>query len=346
MNNKRKVYLDILNILACIAVIAIHCNGIVYQYDSNNSMPWKTSLIVETVCFWAVPVFLMITGANLMNYREKYDTKTFFKKRMSKVVIPFAFWIVVMIIWKMFIGELEISKFSLKNILNIIFTNQEESTYYFLFLIMGIYLTLPLLSYFSKEEYRNILWYTVLVMFITKSVLPVVLKIFGISYNNDLSIQLGIYIIFVILGYLLSTQDIKLKYRIVIYILGILSVIFRYGLTYYWTIRDGVVNKTLFAYEQFHSVLLACAVFIFVKNIKFSKKFEEGRIPNILMKVSSCTFGIYLIHQIVMLYEMKILNISQFAWQWRTFGAISTYLICLAIIYVMKKIPLVKKIVP
>ena len=101
---KRMIYLDVLNILAILAVIMLHHNGIVHTY--SNTRAWKTSLIVETIFYWAVPIFLMITGATLMNYREKYDTKTFFKKRIFKVVIPFIFWAVIMLLWKVSIGQL------------------------------------------------------------------------------------------------------------------------------------------------------------------------------------------------------------------------------------------------
>lgn len=41
---------------------------------------WNTSLIVECLFYFAVPVFVMLSGANLMNYRKKYDTKTFLLK--------------------------------------------------------------------------------------------------------------------------------------------------------------------------------------------------------------------------------------------------------------------------
>lgn len=88
----RIVYFDILNILSIIAVIALHCNGIVHNFSTKYSTAWATSLIVECVCYWAVPIFLMLSGANLIKYREKYDTKTFFKKRFSKVLVPFLFW--------------------------------------------------------------------------------------------------------------------------------------------------------------------------------------------------------------------------------------------------------------
>lgn len=232
-NNKRIVYYDILNVLAIIAVVALHCNGIVHNFSTNYKRAWTTSLIVECICYWAVPIFLMLSGATLMKYREKYNTKTFFKKRLLKVMIPLLFWAIIMIIWKYKIGQL-------------------------------------------------------------------------ITYNTSLSIQLGQYLIFVLLGYLLSTQNIKKKYRIISYILGILSVLFRYFMTYYWTTSNNTLNKTLFGYAQFHSVLLACAVFIFIKQIDFKNLIKSDKIKRCISNIASCSFGIYLIHKIVMYYQIHI----------------------------------------
>ena len=64
-DKKRLYYIDVLNMLACLSVIFMHCNGIVHFYD--NSRAWKESMVVETLCYWAVPVFFMITGATLWN---------------------------------------------------------------------------------------------------------------------------------------------------------------------------------------------------------------------------------------------------------------------------------------
>ena len=51
MQKKRVLYFDVLNILACIAVISLHHNGVVHTY--SNSWTWKTALIVETGAYWA-----------------------------------------------------------------------------------------------------------------------------------------------------------------------------------------------------------------------------------------------------------------------------------------------------
>lgn len=80
--SKKIVYFDFLNITACLCVLGMHCNGIVHNFD--GSVAWKQSMAVETLGYWAVPVFFMLSGATLMNYRKRYSTKEFFKKRFIK----------------------------------------------------------------------------------------------------------------------------------------------------------------------------------------------------------------------------------------------------------------------
>lgn len=80
----RIVYFDILNILSIIAVIALHCNGIVHNFSTKYSTAWATSLIVECVCYWAVPIFLMLSGANLIKYRKNMIQRHFLKKDFQK----------------------------------------------------------------------------------------------------------------------------------------------------------------------------------------------------------------------------------------------------------------------
>lgn len=43
----RLLYVDILNVLACIAVVALHQNKVVHYFEANHSSEWSASLIVE-----------------------------------------------------------------------------------------------------------------------------------------------------------------------------------------------------------------------------------------------------------------------------------------------------------
>lgn len=346
--NKRTIYFDILNILAIIAVISMHMNGIVHNDYVVKIRAWNTSLIVDCIMYWAVPVFIMLSGATLMNYREKYDTKTFFKKRFVKILIPFLFWAIVMFVWKNSIKWIDIKEFSnIKDWINAFFENKEESIYYFLFEILGVYLTMPILSLLTKKEYRKTLWFIVALFFIFNSFLPNILGLFKIYWNEAFGIKINGYIIYVILGYLLSTEEIGNKSKIMIYVGAIIGLIYRYLTTFILSKIAGVVIRTTWGYFSWHCMLLACAVFIFVKNLNFDIKLKDKeKITNILSRISSCSFGIYLIHMIIKYYITILLNWNELSWSYRTFGVIVVYGISLIIVFLLKKIPVIRKVVP
>lgn len=304
--SNRVIYFDILNIIAIIAVIAMHCNSIVH--GKPNSTAWTTSLVIECICYFAVPLFCMLSGATLMNYREKYDTKTFFKKRLLKVAIPFIFWAIIMFVWKIHIGWINIQSINIPiKFINAFFANKEEATYYFMFIILGLYLTMPLLSLLAKKEYTKQLWFVVLLYFIFNAFLPNILELFKIQLNTNLTVQLGGYAIFIILGYLLSTQNITKKYRILIYAGAIIGLIYRFATTFYLSKQAGSVVKTTWGYTSWHAILLTAAVFLIIKNLNFEKIITNSKVRNFITKMSGCSFGIYLIHKIVMYYEQKYL---------------------------------------
>ena len=124
---KRVLYFDLLNICACICVVALHCNGIVHSY--SDARCWKTSLIVETVAYWAVPVFFMLTGATLMDYRKKYSTKEYFIKRFTKTLIPFIAWSLFFLFLKVHSGDIVLEQLNIGKVLQMILNCEILSIY-------------------------------------------------------------------------------------------------------------------------------------------------------------------------------------------------------------------------
>lgn len=59
-------------------------------------------MFIEALFYFAVPVFFMLTGATLINYRKRYGTGTFFKKRLLKTLVPFIIWSIIGICWSIF----------------------------------------------------------------------------------------------------------------------------------------------------------------------------------------------------------------------------------------------------
>lgn len=89
MNINKEYYIDTLTILSCIAVVYLHANGIFWTHPSGRL--WLTSNVIESFFYFAVPVFFMISGATLLEYRQRYSTLTFIKKKIFKGFCSFYF---------------------------------------------------------------------------------------------------------------------------------------------------------------------------------------------------------------------------------------------------------------
>ena len=74
MNNKRILYLDIINVVSCFSVVALHCDSYIHQYNHADNI-WWLRVLINVLFYNAVPLFFMLSGATLVGYHKKYDKK-------------------------------------------------------------------------------------------------------------------------------------------------------------------------------------------------------------------------------------------------------------------------------
>lgn len=342
---KYVLYYDLLNICACLCVIFMHCNGIVHGF--SDSRAWKEALIVEVLAYWAVPVFFMISGATLMGYREKYSTKVYFEKRFIKTLIPFLIWNVINLVLKICKNEIEIDIELLNpiHIFDMVINSSIEPIYWFFIPLFIVYLSIPVLSVLKDNV--ELLKYIVVIGLLTDSVFPLIFNILNISYNGNLYFPLtGGYILYVIIGYLLATVPLEKKCRYCIYFGGIVGIFIRYGTTYFLSIKEQGLNKLTWGYKNFPAVLLSVAVFVFFKYIEWEKVFKTEMLKNLIRNISSASFGIYLIHMIIIRALLSIFHWNTYGWKWRWGGPFIVYGSALCIVLIIKKVPILRKIVP
>ena len=155
-NRSYQPALDVMNIVACIAVIAMHMNGAVWSFSYERY--WLTSLIIECVCFWAVPVFFMISGATLLDYRTRYTTWEYFQKRLGRTGVPFLFWSVVSIFWAVFVThglEPDVLK-SAPLFLDAVLNTRGLSIYWFFPPRFALHRAIPFLSLVQQENPQTV----------------------------------------------------------------------------------------------------------------------------------------------------------------------------------------------
>lgn len=67
----------------------LHVNFVLWEFSGQTY--WIEANLIESLFYFAVPCFFMISGVTLMDYRERCSTREYFKKRIGKTVIPFVF---------------------------------------------------------------------------------------------------------------------------------------------------------------------------------------------------------------------------------------------------------------
>lgn len=72
--------IDVMNIAACIAVVALHVNGGIWSFTRN--LNWAIMLITECVCCWAVPVFFYDYRGNTFGLPFALLYKSLFSKAL------------------------------------------------------------------------------------------------------------------------------------------------------------------------------------------------------------------------------------------------------------------------
>lgn len=335
------VYFDLLNILACLCVIGMHCNGIVHYFD--NSFAWYRSMVVETLAYWAVPVFCMLSGATMIDYRVRYSTKKFLKRRLIKIGIPLIIWTTIFYFWKIHTGAIVWAGF--RDLFNLLMNFRVEGVYWFFAPLLMIYISLPVLSKFSKD--RNMIRYMIFVGVLTISVLPFMCSILGVSYNSSLVFPMtGEYVLYALIGYYLHTTELLTWHRLLIYFAGGVGALIRYLHTAYTLNTAGVAKTITWGYSNLPCMALAIAVFVFVKYACSSSFFARPKVKAACRFLASASFGIYLIHIFVMNVVIAKLGVDMTSLVWQAFGAFLVYLISLTIVKILQRIPLGKYIFP
>ncbi len=147
---KRFVFADVLTILAGIAVVMLHTSLNVFSLAHTKT--WAFSLALQAAFIYAVPIFFMLSGMNLLGYRSKYSTKTFFMKRARKTLMALIFgsvavYLMYVLFPTKFWGAEEVAASAgVVDFVKRFLTNNVNSTLWFIYTILYLYLLTPVLS--------------------------------------------------------------------------------------------------------------------------------------------------------------------------------------------------------
>lgn len=337
----KKNYISILNVLACIGVVILHTFETGYTSDAN----FVFEVLIRAIAYCAVPVFFMITGATLIDYRERYDTKTFFKKRLLKVIIPLIIWSIIYFIINFFKGKFSINDLSFKFVFEYFFLVKTNPIFWFFVVIIGIYLAIPVISLIPQESRRKAFLYIIIITFVFNQFLTDLLYHLNLNYNYDLKFPLTYsgWISFIFIGYYIDKYEIVKKHRVIIYVLGIIGFLTMVVPTIFISYHKNESCSWFDEYYDAPCVLYSASVFLF-----FKSKINNNQIVTKIMPffnfVAPTTLGIYVLH-------IAIRDFLRYFYTYSYFGmnlvlTLSILTICFIVVKIVQKIPGLRRIFP
>jgi len=313
---ERAYYLDFLRICAIIAVVIVHCVSFSTALDrqATNPLGWFGAITIDSFVRWCVPVFVMISGALLITDKAYMNPRTFLNKRFLRILPALIAWPLIYAIWQAFIKHTPVDLSSLINgYLQGSFVAGGQL--YFLFLIAGLYLLTPFISAYAHVATRKQLWIAAFSIMKATTLWYSVSTVTSHTEPTLNFITQGLpYVGYFILGYLL--KDISVKHWFIpagIFVVGSALI-------------DTVVLQTqhTFLYNFFFSyptplvMLISPAAFLlgqvtYARIVSFItyKNISLSKFHKIITMLSEASFGVYLIHLIVLDVFVLLLELNR-----------------------------------
>lgn len=272
---KRNISLDLLRIYSCFCIIVLHASSFVI----NHQRIWSAYQTIVRPCLW---VFALLSGYFIL-CKNIPNMKSFYFKRVVTLIIPLLGYSALY----------QIINYGIQGLNPRIFvpaflSNQIGGHFWYVYTLLGLYLASPFLKIMLDILNDNqLVFFIILVGFFT--CMPDYLSFVKIEWAVDIIFS-GVFFFYYVLGYVLWRMPTD-KFQGIIICLGVMNVFITYLFSSKNVLCDNLYTSSI--------NMMIGSVFYFVL-------FSKIKIPHIdickkiIIYVSNKTYGIYLIHILVL----------------------------------------------
>ena len=338
-------YISVAKILASFSVVMLHTNGVFWIFNYENYKTyWISANIIESIFYFAVPFFVLCIGATLLDFNEKYGIKKYYYKRIKKVVLPLIYWNIILYIFKVYIiKDMNKEKINIIYLWNLYYNHKIYSIFGSFHTFLLSYMMIPLLAYVEKAKKIKVYSYCFITLLITQALFPYLISLFEPRLIWIYNIKIG-YIIYIFAGYIIENYRFEMKWKLIIYLLGISSLLVHIFGTKILTLRYKRIIGLHKGYLNLPCIIYSCSLFLLLKEYNYLLLKIINR--KIINKIGTLTIGPFFMHLPIIDIYKKYFKVNSFSLKYRLFGGFFIYFICLIITFILKKIPLIKYIVP
>lgn len=334
IDNNRLYWIDAIRSFACLCVITVHA-----AVPGGTKGLYMLGPVNYFTASGASILFFMISGA-LVLYKPR-PFGPFIKQRLSRIVLPMVIWTLISLLLYCCRGLMLWNELPRK-ILLIPFYPQ-YGTYWFIYVIFGIYLLTPIVTLWLEKCKRKELEVILAIGAFALSI-PYFTYLFGEDLRQSLDktygwlYYFGGFMWYALMGYYLRKHVnilyLKLYHYIIFVILLILPL-----LLYQTRIPHDIIQNRM----SINMAMLCCAYFIFIKHLRLNDLMKRA-----VYNFAQHSFGIYLIHMQVMNLILEPLLIERYDIHYAVIIPVTVILnalISYCIVHFISKLPYSKYIV-
>ena len=344
-NSKIQVltYISFIKIISSYGVIALHINDF-WNFRYSNQKVWLISNFYQSLFYFSVPLFALCIGPTLLDFNERYGLFEYNKKRFIKVFLPLLGWTFILYFYKAHVlCNIPKITFDFFSLWNYFFLSKTYRIFKSLHIFLLTYMLIPLLAFIEKSSKIRIYSYYFFLLFTTQTAIPYIIKLFGNKIAWIYNLDIG-YLIYIFGGYILHNHSFSKTKKFMIYSLGIISFLIDLIGTKSLTFKYRRINVIHKGYLNLPCVLYSCSLFLVIKeNYNIIVKSKKKRYIN---AIGSLTLGPFFLHLPVIETIIKFQNFNNLISFNVLFKSLVIFAICILLSRILRKIPLLKYLVP
>ncbi|QEC64938.1 acyltransferase family protein [Mucilaginibacter ginsenosidivorans] len=285
-------WINNLKVISLFAVIVLHTASLLLMDFKNATLSdWFAADLYNALTRFAVPVFVMITGALLLH--REYEIGDFLKRRLSRIIWPFLFWSLVYIGYSLYDEEIVFTSDVWKNVLLVLHQLKYGAYYHlwYVYMLIGLYFIIPVVGRFVRAATEREILYFLVVWFAVISFTQPYLSRFWPQV--DVRYFTG-YIGYLVLGHYLAFKELPGKRNttglVIFYFLCLAGIAVG---TYFTTASTGNISTLMYEPLGPFIILYAAGIFLLARITVYQ---IPGSLIRIRDLIGNYSLGIYLCH--------------------------------------------------
>ena len=326
----RLLWADLARSIAIFGILLIHaCGPLFYQYGKTSQVSWLSANLLDSLARCSVPLFVMLSGALILNRDATPTNPKEVGRRIFKIFIPLVFWSILYLYY--------VANYNWK-LINIFSIFDRPAMYHlwFAYMIIGVYIFIPVLEAIYNVILENPKLKTyILIIWVIFTCAPIYwpLPIFNLMQQYSFFGYGGYFLI----GGLIARQKMIRGGVLTWLLIYILSSAITFGLTWHYSREAQKPIEDAYHYFSLNVIVSTVALFSFFTSIKVKNSFAP-----VIRYVADLSFLIFLMHPPILervgLY-ITALNLKLPTLVTLLLITFISFMICLAISAIIRLIP-------